>query len=342
MTIETATAPADDFDASFASFAAPEDAGSTAAPVKDDAAGAAAGGTNGSGDAGAAAAGGEPGAAADAGAGDSGAGTGGGAQGDAPPAEGEKAPEAGSEAAGTGEGGNATTAAAPAAAAEPSSEPSPDDVLARLSKLVADAKPAEAAPAAETKAEEKPVFSQDEQAQLAAYDKDWPDVAKYEALKRRGEYQELLGFVFSEVQKVIGPLQQTLDALAGRTHLTDVKSAVPDYSDNLRQQVVDWVKTQPAYLQPAYDHVITQGTVEEVKDLVDRYRQATGQTAPAAGAAITGQSDQRPAKDNELSGAAKEAAAALAPVESKRSEVLTPGDPSNYDDAWSQFAKDLA
>jgi hypothetical protein len=135
---------------------------------------------------------------------------------------------------------------------------------------------------------------------------------------------------------------ETLDALAGRAHLADVKAAVPDYNDNLRQQVVDWVAKQPAYLQNAYNHVIQNGTHDEVKDLVERYRQATGQAAPAAGAASTGGQGGTPAKDNELSGAAKEAAAALAPVESKRSEVLASGDPSTFEDAWSQFSKDLA
>ena len=161
-------------------------------------------------------------------------------------------------------------------------------------------------------------------------------------MKRRGEYQELLGFVFAEVQKYVQPLMETIDALAGRAHLADVKAAVPDYSDNLRQQVVDWVAKQPAYLQTAYNHVIQNGTHDEVKDLVERYRQATGQAAPAAGAASTGGQGGKPAKDNELSGAAKEAAAALAPVESKRSEVINSGDPASFEDAWSQFAKDIA
>jgi hypothetical protein len=155
-------------------------------------------------------------------------------------------------------------------------------------------------------------------------------------MRRQGEYKQLLDFVFSEVRKYVDPLRDTLDSLAGRTHLSDVRAAVTDYSDNLRQQVIDWVKTQPAYLQTAYEHVITEGTVDEVKDLVDRYRQATGQVAPPGSG--TG---QKTGGTNELSGEAKKAAEALAPVESKRSEVVGSGDPTSFDDGWAQFAKDF-
>lgn len=217
-----------------------------------------------------------------------------------------------------------------------------DAILDKLGKLVEAAKPAEPAKPVETPAAAPEIFTPEQTAALEQYDKDWPDVAKHEAIRRSGEYKQLLGYVFSEVEKKFGPLLEQVEALTGRTHLTDIRTTVPDYSDDLRQQVIDWTQKQPTYLQVAYDHVIKNGTVDEVKDLIDRYRQATGQAAPAAGAAIAGQPAAVPVRTNELSGAAKEAAAALAPVESKRSEVQQPGDPSNYEDAWKQAAKDLA
>jgi hypothetical protein len=48
-----------------------------------------------------------------------------------------------------------------------------------------------------------------------------------------------------------------------------------------------------------------------------------------------------PARGNELSDEAKKAAAALAPVDSKRSGVQQPSDLSNFDDAWKQAATEL-
>lgn len=350
MTIETgAAAPAaDDFASAFAEFSKPEDAApaatdttaAPAAPAAGEATPAATGGSNDTGGTG------EPAAAAGlapAG-GDSGAAAPAGGETVAPANEGDKggaaAPAAGSD---TGAGGEATPpAAAPAAASPAAAAPADaDTILSKLGELVEKAsKPAEPAKPAEEAKPESP-YTPEQTAELAQYEKDWPDVARMEGLRRQGEYKQLLDFVFAEVRKYVDPVMQTVDSLAGRTHLTDVKGAIPDYSDNLRQQVIDWSKTQPAYLQPAYEHVINSGTVDEVKDLVNRYRQATGQAAPAPGGAPAATSGQGKGGTNELSGAAKEAAAALAPVESKRSEVVGSGDPSSFDDGWAQFAKDL-
>jgi hypothetical protein len=158
-------------------------------------------------------------------------------------------------------------------------------------------------------------------------------VSRGEALKRKVEYDQLVTHIFKQVIDFVKPMQETAELLAQRTHLGDVSEAVPGYSDQLRTDVAAWVKTQPAYLQPAYEHVITQGTVAEVKDLVDRFRGATG-------AAVVPPAPAPTPKAPELSDAAKKAAAALAPVESKRSGVQQPGDPSNFDDAWSQFSTD--
>jgi hypothetical protein len=252
------------------------------------------------------------------------------------PAEGEAAAAAeGAEKEVPAEG----EAAATAKAAEKEEPAKPavdsDDVLNRLAKIVSETKAAEpeAKPQAEAAADEAPaLYSTEEQEFLAGYDKDWADVVRGEALKRRGEYRDMLQYIFTEVGKFVAPLRDTTTLLAERTHLSDIKSNVPDYSDNLRDQVVAWAKTQPEYLQAAYDQVIQQGTADEVRDLVERYRKETGQVAPAAAAAANS------GKDNELSEPAKQAAAALAPVESKRSGVQQASDPSNFDDAWKQFA----
>jgi hypothetical protein len=244
---------------------------------------------------------------------------------EAAPAEEAKSAEAAAEAAPVEE-------AKPAEAAPVAAAPDADAILDGLRKLVGDAKPAEAAPAGEQKAEEKPVYTQDEQEFLTTYEKEWEDVSRGEALKRRAEYQQLLGYVFDQVANYMKPFQEMTETIAERTHRQDIESNVTDYSDKLRDDVISWVKTQPAYLQNAYSQVITEGTVDEVKDLVDRYRTATGQGAPAP----------KPAsRDNELSEPAKQAAAALAPVESKRAGVQQPSDPSNFDDAWKQFSASI-
>lgn len=220
-----------------------------------------------------------------------------------------------------------------AAGAQTEADPSADDILAGLKKLIGDAKPEPEPDAGAAKDEAPAIYTKDEEAFLAKYNEDWADVSKGEELKRKAEYQALLQYVFQQVAEFVKPLQETADVIAERTFRSELTSTVPDYSDNLREQVVGWVKTQPAYLQVAYNHVITEGSVDEVKDLIDRYRASTGQARQAP-------TQKRP-RENELSDTAKKAAEQLAPVDSKRSGVQAPSDPSNFEDAWKQALNDL-
>lgn len=219
----------------------------------------------------------------------------------------------------------------PAAPAAPTAQPASDDVLRRLADLVnkGPATPAVPAPAPAAPVAEAPaLYTAEEESFLTSYQKDWPDVAKAEALVRRAEYRDLVGFVFREIAAQLNPLTQTVQVLSERTHFSDLTNTVTDYND-VRDKVVEWVDTQPVYLQVAYKHVIQQGTVEEVADLIGRYKQATG-TALSPPAPV--------AKDPELPSATKQAAASLAPVSSKRSVVPQQDDPNDFESAFAQFA----
>ena len=220
-------------------------------------------------------------------------------------------------------------------APEPEVKPAPttDEILDRLADRL---KPAEVVEP-KTPAEPDPpveIYTADEKAFLEAYEKDWPDVHRAEALRRRAEYRGLLEYAFQEVFKVIAPIQakmEQVDALAERAQLTDLTAAIPDYTVS-REKVVDWVAAQPAYLRSAYEQVIKSGTKDEVVDLIGRWRKDTGSVVePKA----------TPARktDTELPPAAKQAAAALAPVSSKRSTVSSDAlDPNNFEAAFEAFA----
>jgi hypothetical protein len=327
------------------------DAGAGDGGAGDGSGGAASGATGG--EAAAAGADGATGATGDGTGGDgAGAGAGAAAGADAGAAAGAASgSDAGAAAAKPGDAAGAAGAeAAAGAAAAGAAAPDADAILAGLKKLVGQGEaPAAGAEAAGGEAAgdgaaaggaPAPIYNDEETAFLKKYDEDWGDVVRGEALKRRAEYQQLLSHVFSQVANFVKPIQETADQLAERTFSTDLRTAVPDYSNQLRDEVTTWVKSQPTYLQVAYNHVITEGTVDEVKDLVERYRTATGKAAPKPAGA--GGAAPKPAgAGNELSDEAKKAAAALAPVDSKRSGVSAPSDPSNFDDAWKQASTDL-
>lgn len=219
------------------------------------------------------------------------------------------------------------------------------DALARLAKLIAETQQQtyERNKASEPKAEapkqddEPALYTDDEQVALQEYEKEWPDVARGESLKRRAEYRQLVDYVFNEISNHIAPMMQAVHSLSERTHLQDLQSAVGDY-DVVRDDVVNWVDTQPAYLQDAYKRVITNGTVDEVADLITRYKAETGRVQQPQQPAAA-----RPArkKETELPATTKQAAASLAPVSSKRSVVPQGDDPNDFESAFAAFAGKL-
>lgn len=220
------------------------------------------------------------------------------------------------------------------APAEPEAKLTDEEVLARFAALVKKAEPQQATPKEpepQPAPKEPELYSKEEQEFLQTYEQEWPDVAKAEALRRRAEYRQLLSYVFQEVAKEFRPIMETVNVLSERTHLNDLQTVVTDYGD-VRDKVVAWVDTQPAYLQAAYKHVINQGTVEEVADLVDRYKREAGVTQKPAPAS--------PPK-TELPPATRQAAAELAPVSSKRSAVVQAADPNDFEAAFASFADKL-
>lgn len=268
-------------------------------------------------------------------------------EGAAPAAE-PVTPPAGGDAGDAGAAGETPAAGDPAAApapAAPTPEAAPapasaDDIVKGLADLLKQQPPA-AAPAAAPAAEEpqqEPLYSQDEIGVLADYEKNWPDVAQAESLKRRAEYHDLMKFVFGEVAKYTQPLFDQMRMVGNTLHVGELKQAVPDYSEALEADVANWIGTQPAYLQGAMKQVMQQGTSDEVADLIGRYRAATG-TAPAP-AAPAAQAPAAPAKpaQTELSSAAKQAAESLAPVSGDRSQVPQGEDPLDFQTAFARYA----
>jgi hypothetical protein len=244
-----------------------------------------------------------------------------------PAAEAAPAPEA-PPAEGVGEG-------------EGEGAPDPDeDLLNRLGSLLAKAKvpqnkepePAPQPAPQQAAQPEEITLSEAEIKAIEDAEKDWPDVVRAVRAESEFKLKRTMDHIFKEVARELRPLMQTVQTLAHRTHLQELQSKVPDY-DSVGDKVISWVDKQPAYLQAAYKHVIQQGTAEEVADLITRYNTETGNRAPApAPAPVT-------KKKAELPTATKQAAAALAPVSTKRTAPASGGiDPSDFDGAFAAFA----
>ena len=244
-------------------------------------------------------------------------------------------------------------------AAETAAKASDQDLVSRLSTLIRGADPqaaareAAAAAQAETqriaaekaaedaaRAQQMPQLSKDELALVQQVEKDFPDVARAQAIVRRAEYQQVVRHIFDEVTRAnaakdaqLAPFLTLVQNLAERTHVGDLKSAVPDYDKIDIKSLVAWVETQPAYLRPGYDQVLKTGTAADVKDVVDRFRASTGATQvvdPKVAAAAAAAEAAR-----------KKAITALKPVDSSRAAAPAGEAPSGFNDAFDEFAKAL-
>jgi hypothetical protein len=219
--------------------------------------------------------------------------------------------------------------------------PDPDeDLLNRLGSLLAKAKvpqnkepePAPQPAPQQAAQPEEITLSEAEIKAIEDAEKDWPDVVRAVRAESEFKLKRTMDHIFKEVARELRPLMQTVQTLAHRTHLQELQSKVPDY-DSVGDKVISWVDKQPAYLQAAYKHVIQQGTAEEVADLITRYKAETGNRALAPTPAPVTK------KKAELPTVTKQAAAALAPVSTKRTAPASGGiDPSDFDGAFAAFA----
>lgn len=300
------------------------------------------------------------------------------------------APTDGTSAAGPGESttsGDAATAtsadtaaASSDTAAQPAETPSEtpaapagyvsQDQFAALQAELAALKKQSAAPAEQPRteqprAEPPPLYTADEQAVIEGYLKEWPDVAKGEALMRRAEYSQLVKYVFDQFAPRLDALESSQTSVSTRTQYQDIVSLVPDY-DTVRDATLAWIDTQPGYLKSAYQKVAEEGSPQDVADLITRFKKETGYVAgrtgtsatpatPAAAApagtgataAPTGSAQAAGAQgaaasagavSASLPAAAQAAAAALKPVKTTRSEPVSSPDPNDFDAAFKEFA----
>lgn len=225
----------------------------------------------------------------------------------------------------------AAFAAAVAAAVAASKAPEP-----------APAPAAPAAPVAETPITIDQFLTDDDKKVLGDYDKEWGEVSKAEAIRRRAEMQVLQAQTFREIGKVLAPIVQTLQQSQVTSHFATIRSAHADF-DSVLPNVQAWVAKQPALYRPALERVLNQGTANEVVELVGAYKQAVGQTGavpavpassvpPATAAPATAPVVQA-AQPSPKPAAPAAAVAATAAVVSQRSNNQSAADPNDFDAA---------
>ena len=205
------------------------------------------------------------------------------------------------------------------------------DVLDRLRQIderltpPADNQPEAAKPA------EPPLYTPEEETQLAAFKSEWPEVAAGVELLLRQARAETLKAVTSTLDPVLQPVVQTVRQTEAERHYAAIVAAHPDYPQ-LYENIVGWIDKQPAYVKNAYLQVAQNGSSADVVDLITRFKQGSKPAEPAKVAA-TAPTTKPPA---DLPADAKQAASSLAVVASQRSVAPKAIDKDDFDSAWAE------
>lgn len=226
----------------------------------------------------------------------------------------------------------ATDAAARAAVDKAARERVESDAAA---KKVQDDKDAAAAKAKE--AEYKPyVANEEEKKQLDHFNTEWSDISQAVNIRIKEIEGVLTQRILNAAQTVlqlvnqdVAPVLQRQTVDAQTRHFATIKAAHSDY-DAVIEQVPGWIQKQPKYLQPALQSAYDEGDAEAVTDLISRFKASTGSVTPQ-------KSEQTPANPKPATDPA--AAAALAPVSSKRSTASPAAgapDMNDFDGAFDE------
>ena len=240
---------------------------------------------------------------------------------------------------------SAAPAAADPAPAPAAADPAPAPAAADPAPAPAAADPAPAPTAEEIDATlleqiPDPVLAPEVEEKLAAFRKDWPDIAEavdaqsaHAQAQMEARVARLVASVVQSVYADIAPMAKTYATTEASAFRTAVLDKHNDY-DVVFPKLEPWIKSQPAYLQAGMLHAYNAGSAEDVIDLVTRYKAAAGVMPqvpePPAGNPSGG--------SQSVSAAAK--AAELAPVQGKRTAPKPAGeDPNDFDSAFAQAAE---
>lgn len=213
--------------------------------------------------------------------------------------------------------------------------PPPDATPALLERFVQAMEAQKPQPQQRVQQQAPQLYTPEEMATLETFEKDWPDAVKALQLIMRGSTMVQRAQIMQDMTATLAPALQNMETVQVDHQLNSLRQAIPDY-DAIRDQAIQWATTDkniPPLLRNTYNDVIAKGTPGDVKWLVDGWRTATGKSVSTTSTPVV---VAKPA--NELSEAAKQAAASLAPVVSKRTAVVSAAVPTDFDGAFEHFA----
>lgn len=176
---------------------------------------------------------------------------------------------------------------------------------------------------------------EDKRELVSNYEKEWPEVAEAEEIKRQAQLQHLRDQIYSEVGRALAPVFETTQQLQVDAHRSAIRQEHPDFED-VKGDLMEWIAGQPEFVRPAYEQVAQKGSAADVVSLLNQFKAATGKTGAVPEPASSARTPQQPKPKPKPTEAAKKAlAAAPSP---RQAQVPGSANPNDYDAAFDEAA----
>ena len=180
-----------------------------------------------------------------------------------------------------------------------------------------------------TQLESDQKVSAEEQAILDQIEVDFPEVQQAFAVRDRVLAARMEKAFAERMQQVIAQITQQVAPAVSEAHVSAKSrheaTILKEHADafTIVPQVEEWVKKQPAILQPVYDQVLSGGSAAQVVELLTLFKKDTGAATPPPGPA---------GDDKEKRLAAQEG------VRARHTSAKSAIDPNDFDGAFDAFA----
>jgi hypothetical protein len=134
-------------------------------------------------------------------------------------------------------------------------------------------------------------LTDEEKQTLQTYDDEWGEVSEAEKIRTNAMVRQTRDSILNEVNQALQPIVQHLQEQETKSHFDQIREVHSDFDEIKNGPLQRYVESMSnSMMKRAAEHVLQQGTTQEVIDLVSMYKEENGirndqQTGQSTGAA---------------------------------------------------------
>lgn len=180
-------------------------------------------------------------------------------------------------------------------------------------------------------------LTEEDKKAIETFKTEWPTehvaIGKLYDAKLKAELGNYQTQLLAELNGVLAPVFQSLGTVQANSHMGAIKAVHPD-AETIAPNVVEWVKTQPSYVQPGMMQVLKEGNATQIVELLNDYKKTlvTPDAAPVTPAPAAENKGTPPKKGVDP---AAVAALAAVPAAQRPTPAARPSD-NDFDAAFDE------